>query len=105
MHVPEGRLGGDIAFLELPGQARHLPATLESGFTLVGWTGTDGLRVSRRRRGCRCAGSTSGTARRSAIASGIRACPRRSRDDFPLEYGAGLWVDLRGSESVTWFQR
>ena len=103
--LPPGRLGGDIAFLELPGQARHLPATLESGFTLVGWTGTDGLRVSRATEGLpvRRVYQWDGASQRYRVWD--TRVPEAVRDDFPLEYGAGLWVDLRGQESVTWFQR
>ncbi|MXY79128.1 MAG: hypothetical protein F4Y94_05450 [Chloroflexi bacterium] len=105
VHVPAGRLGGDIAFLELPGQARHLPATLEPGFTLVGWTGTDGLRISRATEGLpvRRAYQWDGVSQRYRVWD-----PRvseGSRDDFPLEYGSGLWIDLRGSAPVDWHQR
>lgn len=105
VHVPEGRLGGDIAFLELPGQERHLSATLESGFTLVGWTGTDGLRISRATEGLpvRRVYQWDGASQRYRVwDTGV---PEAVRDDFPLEYGAGLWVDLRGADSVTWYQR
>lgn len=103
--VPEGRLGGDIAFLELPGQARRLPATLESGFTLVGWTGTDGLRVSRATEGLpvRRVYQWDGASQRYRVWD--TRVPAAARDDFRLEYGAGLWVDLRGADSVTWYQR
>jgi len=99
------RLGGDIAFLELPGQARHLPATLEPGFTLVGWTGTDGLRISRATEGLPVwrAYQWDGVSQRYRVWD-----PRvseGSRDDFPLEYGSGLWIDVRGSAPVDWHQR
>lgn len=105
VRVPEGRLGGDIAFLGLPGQERHLSATLESGFTLVGWTGTDGLRVSRATEGLpvRRVYQWDGASQRYRVWD--TRVPEAVRDDFPLEYGAGLWVDLRGADSVTWYQR
>jgi hypothetical protein len=103
--VPAGRLDGDIAFLALPGLARDLPTTLEPGLTLVGWTGADGRLVSQATAHLpvRRVLQWDGAAQRYRVWD--TRVPERRRDDFPLEYGAGLWVDLAGEESVVWRQR
>ncbi len=103
--VPAGRLGGDIAFLELPARARHLPVTLLPGFNLVGWTGEDGLSASRATVGLpvRRVLQWDGASQRYRVWD--TRLPAELRDDFPLEYGAGLWIELRSSRPVPWYQR
>ena len=103
--VPPDRLDGDIAFLELPASARDLPATLEPGFTLVGWTGTDGLRISEATEGLPVRRAYQWEAASQRYRTWIPSIPAFARDDFPLEYGAGVWIDLGGDESVVWMQR
>ena len=103
--VPPDRLDGDIAFLELPASARDLPATLEPGFTLVGWTGTDGLRISEATEGLPVRKAYQWEAASQGYRTWIPSLPAFARDDFPLEYGAGLWIDLGGDEAVVWVQR
>ena len=103
--VPPDRLDGDIAFLELPAAARDLPATLEPGFTLVGWTGTDGLRISEATEGLPVRRAYQWEAASQRYRTWIPSLPASARDDFPLEYGAGVWIDLGGDESVVWMQR
>ena len=102
--VPPSRLGGDVAFLELPGSERGLPATLQPGFTLVGWTGADGVRISEAVLGLpvRRAYQWEGAWQRFRIWD--PNLPGVLNDDFLLEYGAGLWIDLGGGESVVWEQ-
>ena len=103
--VPAGRLDGDIAFLEVPGLARDLPTTLEPGFTLAGWTGMDGRRVSQATEGLpvRRVYQWDGASQRYRVWNPAR--PEDDRDDFPLEYGSALWIDLGGEAPVTWYQR
>ena len=103
--VPPARLDGDIAFLELPASARNLRATLEPGFTLVGWTGTDGLRISEAMEGLPVHRAYQWEAASQRYRTWIPSLPASARDDFPLEYGAGVWIDLGGDESVVWMQR
>ena len=103
--VPPDRLDGDIAFLELPGSERNLPATLEPGFTLVGWTGTDGLRVSAALEGLPVRRAYQWEAASQRYRTWSPSLPASARDDFPLEYGAGVWIDLGGDDSVVWEQR
>ena len=103
--VPPARLDGDIAFLEVPASASNLPTTLEPGFTLVGWTGTDGLRVSEATEGLPVRRAYQWEAASQRYRTWIPSLPAAARDDFPLEYGAGLWIDLGGDESVVWEQR
>ena len=103
--VPPDRLDGDVAFLELPASASNLPATLEPGFTLVGWTGTDGLRVSAALDGLPVRRAYQWEAASQRYRTWIPSIPASARDDFPLEYGAGVWIDLGGDEAVVWVQR
>ena len=103
--VPADRLDGDIAFLEVPASARNLHATLEPGFTLVGWTGSEGLRVSEATEGLPIRRAYQWEAASQRYRTWIPSLPAAGRDDFPLEYGAGLWIDLGGDESVVWEQR
>ncbi len=103
--VPPDRLDGDIAFLEVPASARDLPATLEPGFTLVGWTGTDGLPISEATEGLPVRKAYQWEAASQRYRTWIPSLPAFARDDFPLEYGAGLWIDLGGDEAVVWVQR
>ena len=103
--VPPDRLDGDIAFLEVPASERNLPATLEPGFTLVGWTGTDGLRISEATEGLPVRKAYQWEAASQRYRTWIPSLPAFARDDFPLEYGAGLWIDLGGDEAVVWVQR
>ena len=103
--VPPDRLDGDVAFLELPASVRDLPATLDPGFTLVGWTGTDGLRISEATEGLPVRRAYQWEAASQRYRTWIPSLPASLRDDFPLEYGAGVWIDLDGDESVVWVQR
>ena len=103
--VPPDRLDGDIAFLELPASVRDLPTTLEPGFTLVGWTGTDGLRVSAALAGLPVRRAYQWEAASQRYRTWSPSLPASARDDFPLEYGAGVWIDLGGDDSVVWEQR
>ena len=83
----------------------NLPTTLEPGFTLVGWTGTDGLRVSEALEGLPVRRAYQWEAASQRYRTWSPSLPASARDDFPLEYGAGLWIDLGGDESVVWEQR
>ena len=103
--VPPARLDGDIAFLEVPASARNLPTTLEPGFTLVGWTGTDGLRVSAALEGLPVRRAYQWEAVSQRYRTWSPSPHAAASEDFPLEYGAGLWIDLSGDESVVWMQR
>ena len=104
VRVPADRLQDDLYLWEQPATQADLAVPLRPGFNLVPWTGTDGLSVS---------AATAGIAVRRAYLWDLSQqryrvwgsdLPPFVRDDFELEYGAAIWLDLAGSMSVTWEQ-
>lgn len=102
--VPPSRLGGDVAFLEVAATQRGLPATLQPGFTLVGWTGADGVPISEAVAGLPVLRAYQWEAALQRFRIWDPSLPSVLNDDFVVEYGAGLWIDLEGAEAVVWEQ-
>ena len=103
--VPPERLEGDLTFLEVPAGVRSLAAELQPGFTLAGWTGSDGVRISTALDGLPTPRAFFWQAATQTFLIWDPQLPAVLREDFGLEYGAGLWIDLGGSEAVVWEQR
>lgn len=103
--VPPERLGGDLSFLEAPAGVRGLAAELQPGFTLAGWTGSDGVRISAALDGLPMPRAFFWETATQTFVIWDPQLPATLREDFALEYGAGLWIDLGGAESVVWLQR
>lgn len=102
--VPPDRLDGDITFWQQDAMVRNQPVTLIPGFNLAAWTGTQGTRISQAAQAL--------PVRRAflwdAVAQLFRVwdptLPPAIQSDFELEYGAGLWIDVMGAQSVVWQQ-
>ncbi|MEE9277906.1 MAG: hypothetical protein V3V06_05805, partial [Dehalococcoidia bacterium] len=104
LFVPPERLEGDLTFWQQPALIRNRSATLRPGFNLVGWTGTQGVRIA----------DAVGTLpiRRAWLWDPLRqrfdvwdlALPLSLQTNFALEYGAGLWIDVGGTSVLTWEQ-
>ena len=102
--VPPARLDGDLALLGIPTEVRGTAVELQPGFTLVGWTGSDGVRISEAMVGLPVRRVFSWEVAAQQFAIWDPLLPAVLREDFTLEYGAGLWVDLGGTEVVVWDQ-
>ena len=102
--VPPERLDGDLAFWEQPALVHNEDVALRPGFNLVAWSGDDGATVSQAvgTLPIRRAYSWDATAQRFDVWN--PELPPALQNDFVLEYGAGLWIDLGGSALVTWTQ-
>lgn len=102
--VPPTLLDGDLTFWEQPATVGNLSVELRPGFNLAAWTGATGVRVSVALEGIavRRAYLWDVTAQRFAVWN--PSLPASLRDDFELEYGAGLWIDLAGTALVVWEQ-
>ena len=105
LFLPPERLEGDLTFWEQDARVRDGAVDLRPGFNLVAWTGSDGVPISVALGALpvRRAALWDAVAQRFAIWN--PDLPPALRDDFVLEYGVGLWVDLAGSAAVLWEQR
>ena len=104
LFVPTDRLNGDLTFWQQSASVGARTVTLQPGFNLSGWTGSNGLTISE---------ATAGLPLRRAylwepLTQRFRiwdsTLPFALRDDFALEYGAGFWIDIAGSAAVAWEQ-
>ena len=102
--VPPERLDGDLTFLEMPATVRGVSAELQPGFTLAGWTGSQGVPISQATAGMPVRRAYLWEAATQRFRIWDPGLPASLRDDFLLEYGAGLWVDLDAVEPVLWEQ-
>jgi hypothetical protein len=102
--VPPERLDGDITFWEQRATVRNLPVTLVPGFNLAAWTGTQGVRISRAVQSLPVRRAFLWDAVSQSFLIWDPGLPATLNSDFELEYGAGLWVDVSGTQSVTWEQ-
>ena len=102
--VPPERLDGDLAFLEIAATVPPTAVTLQPGFTLAAWIGAQGVPVSEAISGLPIRRAYLWVAATQSFQIWDPGLPSSLREDFELEYGAGLWVDLAGSEPVVWEQ-
>ena len=101
--LPE-RLDGDLTVLEMPATVRNVAVVLQPGFTLAGWTGSQGVPISQATAGLPVRRAYLWEAVSQRFLIWDPALPASLRDDFLLEYGAGLWVDLDAAAPVVWEQ-
>lgn len=102
--VPPDRLEGDITFWEQPATVRNQSVTLAPGFNLVAWTGTQGTPISQAAQSLPIQRAFLWDAVAQAFLIWDPALPPVIQSDFALEYGAGLWIDVGGAQSVEWLQ-
>ncbi len=102
--VPPARLDGDITFWEQPATVRNQSVTLVPGFNLSAWTGTQGVRISQAVQSIPVRRAFLWDAVGQSFLVWDPTLPAIIQSDFELEYGAGLWVDLSGTQSVVWEQ-
>jgi len=102
--VPPDRLEGDITFWEQDATVRNQSVTLAPGFNLAAWTGTQGTRISQAVQSLSIRRAFLWDAVTQSFLIWDPGLPPAIQSDFELEYGAGLWIDVVGSQSVEWPQ-
>lgn len=102
--VPAERLDGDLTFLEIPATVEAVGVTLQPGFTLAAWTGAQGVLISEATAGLGVRRAFLWVAASQSFVIWDPGLPASLQEDFALEYGAGLWIDLDAPESVVWEQ-
>ena len=102
--VPPDRLDGDITFWQQPATVHNQSVMLTPGFNLAAWTGTQGTRISQAAQSLPIQRAFLWDAVAQSFLIWDPALPPAIQSDFALEYGAGLWIDVGGSQSVEWPQ-
>ena len=102
--VPPDRLDGDITFWEQDATVRNQSVTLAPGFNLAAWTGTQGTRISQAVQLLPIRRAFLWDAVAQSFLIWDPGLPAAIQSDFELEYGAGLWIDVAGSQSIEWPQ-
>ena len=102
--VPPDRLDGDITFWQQDAMVRNQPVTLTPGFNLAAWTGTQGTRISQAAQSLPIRRAFLWDAVAQSFLLWDPSLPPAIQSDFELEYGAGLWIDVTGAQSVVWQQ-
>ena len=97
-------LDGDFSVWEQPAELRALTVTLRPGFNLAPWTGADGVAISEAVDGFPVRRAYFWDVGDQRFRTRDPALPGLISDDFRLEYGFALWLDLDGADNVEWQQ-
>ena len=102
--VPPEPLASDVAFWSRPATVHAADIRLAPGFNLVAWTGSDGVSISTAAAGLPLRRIYAWDGETQRFRAWDPALPPALRDDFDLEYGMGLWLDLDAAIDLTWPQ-